>query len=246
MKVRWIRSDHKLRPPRGEIVVCIPVYGAHEQFVTCLHSVLTHTPADVHILICDDASPDVRSRELVARLEREGETEHTLLYMRQEHNVGFPANVNAAFAAAAPADVVVLNSDCVVAAGWLTGLRDAAYSDSRVATATALANNATLVSVPERRPAPMLPQTWSLDDAAAAIRTQSLRIHPRLPTAIGHCVYFRRSALELVGDFDLAFTPGYGEEVDFSQRCRKVGLCHVLADDVFVLHHGGTSFSFER
>jgi glycosyltransferase involved in cell wall biosynthesis len=138
---------------------------------------------------------------------------------------------------------VVLNSDCVVAEGWLAGLRDAAFSDSRVATATALTNNGTLVSVPERRPLPALPQAWSLEDAAAAIRARSLRIYPRLPTAIGHCVYVRRAALELVGDFDLAFTPGYGEEVDFSQRCRKSGLCHVLADDVFVLHHGAASFS---
>ena len=53
----------------------------------------------------------------------------------------------------------------------------------------------------------------------------------------------RRTALELVGDFDLAFTPGYGEEVDFSQRCLLNGLCHVLADDVLVFHHGGGSFS---
>ena len=48
---------------------------------------------------------------------------------------------------------------------------------------------------------------------------------------------------ELIGDFDSEFTPGYGEEVDFSQRCRANGLCHVVADDVFVLHHGGGSFT---
>jgi len=52
----------------------------------------------------------------------------------------------------------------------------------------------------------------------------------------------RRSALELVGEFDRSFSPGYGEEVDFSQRCVLRGLCHVVADDVFVLHQGGASF----
>ncbi|HUB35764.1 MAG TPA: glycosyltransferase, partial [Solirubrobacteraceae bacterium] len=61
-------------------------------------------------------------------------------------------------------------------------------------------------------------------------------------TAIGHCMYIRRQALDLVGDFDLAFSPGYGEEVDFSQRCILHGLTHVAADDVFVLHHAGGSF----
>ena len=144
---------------------------------------------------------------------------------------------------AAPADVVVLNSDVVVGEGWLDGLRDAAYIDSRVATATALTNHGSLVSVPYRKPVPQLPPEWNLDAASAIVRARSLRLRPRLPTAIGHCIYVRRSALELVGAFDLAFTPGYGEEVDFSQRCVRSGLNHVLADDVLVLHHGGASFS---
>lgn len=226
---------------RGQVVICIPVYGGHEHFAACLDSVLDHTPADVVILVCDDASPDRRSGELVAGVAER--SEHELVYMRQARNVGFPVNVNAAFAAAAPADVLVLNSDCLVAAGWLEGLRAAAYDDSRVATATSLTNHGTLVSVPDRRPQSGLPHGWTFSDAAAAVRERSLRLRPRLPTAIGHCVYFRRSALELVGAFDPAFTPGYGEEVDFSQRCLHRGLCHVLADDVLVLHHGGGSFS---
>jgi GT2 family glycosyltransferase/glycosyltransferase involved in cell wall biosynthesis len=223
--------------------VCVPVYGGHEHFVSCLRSVLAHTASDIRILICDDASPDSRSSEFVRELAEADVSAHEVIYVRRKRNVGFPANVNGAFAAAAPADVVVLNSDCVVAEGWLEGLRDAAYCDSRVATATALTNYGSLVSVPEREPTRRLPANWNLDEAAAVVRVRSLRIRPRLPTAIGHCMFICRSALELVGDFDLAFSPGYGEEVDFSQRCLHRGLCHVLADDVLVLHHGGGSFS---
>jgi glycosyltransferase involved in cell wall biosynthesis/GT2 family glycosyltransferase len=219
------------------------VYGGHEHFVSCLRSVLAHTGTDIRILVCDDASPDGRSREFLTKVAETAATEHDFFYMRHERNLGFPANVNHGFAAAAPADVVVLNSDVVVAAGWLEGLREAAYSDSRIATATALTNHGSLVSVPERRPASQLPPEWTLDLASEAVRAKSLRLRPRLPTAIGHCVYVRRQALDLVGDFDVAFTPGYGEEVDFSQRCVRTGLSHVLADDVLVLHHGGASFS---
>ena len=75
------------------------------------------------------------------------------------------------------------------------------------------------------------------------MRGGAARLRPRLLTAVGHCVYVRRSALELVGDFDLAFTPGYGEEVDFSQRCLRSGPAHVAADDVLVRHHGGASLA---
>jgi GT2 family glycosyltransferase len=243
VSVAWTTTEMPVGADRGGPVVCIPVYGAHEHFVNCLYSVLTHTPPCVQILVSDDASPDDRSVDFVRRLEREGKIVHELTYLRREGNVGFPANVNGAFAMAAPGDVVVLNSDCLVAAGWLERLRAAAYSESRVATATAVTNHGSIVSVPEGRPTPTLPQEWTFDDAAAAVQARALRIYPRLPTAIGHCMYIRRSALELVGDFDLAFSPGYGEEVDFSQRCRKAGLSHVLADDVLVLHHGGGSFT---
>jgi glycosyltransferase involved in cell wall biosynthesis len=243
VKVRWIKPDEAIGAQRGEVVVCIPVHAGHEHFVACLHSVLAHTPPEVPILVCDDASPDARSQELVRKLADAGASDHEVLYLRRELNVGFPANVNGAFAICAPADVIVLNSDCVVAEGWVDGLRDAAYVDSRVATATALTNNGSVVSVPAGVPTAALPADWSLDDAAAAVRRRSLRLRPRLPTAVGHCMFVRRAALDLVGDFDLAFSPGYGEEVDFSQRCLQSGLSHVLADEVLVLHHGGGSFA---
>ena len=61
----------------------------------------------------------------------------------------------------------------------------------------------------------------------------SLRLRPTIPTAVGHCVYIRRHALDLVGGFDETFSPGYGEEVDFSQRAVAHGFRHVCADDVF-------------
>lgn len=232
---------------RGDAVVCIPLYSGHDHFVRCIRSVLAHTPASVPILVADDATPEPSSRALVAELARSGALDHRVHWLRRTENVGFLANVNDAFAAADPADVVVLNSDVVVAEGWLEGLREAAMSDSTIATATALTNHGTIVSVPYRnQPLPRLPMNLTLDDAAQRVREHTRRGRPRIPSAIGHCVYVRRPALELVGSFDPAFAPGYGEEVDFSQRCLAVGLQHVVADDVFVVHHGGGSFGLDR
>lgn len=243
MRVRWTDPGVKMEAQRNDVVVCIPLYGGHEYFVGCLRSVLAHTPKQFPIMICDDASPDRRSEHFVRRLAEEVPGDHEIIYVRRQVNGGFAANINAALAAAEPADLVILNSDCVVAAGWIEGLIEAARHDSRVATATTLTNNGTIVSVPGPEPSPRLPANWTLDDAAAAVRNRSLRIRPRLPSAIGHCMLVRRQAVELVGDFDLTFSPGYGEEVDFSQRCLARGLCHVLADDVYVFHHGAASFS---
>lgn len=226
---------------RGSVVVCIPVYGAHDLVERCLASVLAHTPHDVPILVADDASPDDATERHLERLAADGASAR-LRYLRQERNVGFVENVNTAFAIAAPADVVILNSDCEVGSEWLERMRDAAHSDSLVATATALTNHGTIVSVPRDGPDPELPAGRDVDDAARTIAASSLRIRPRIITAVGHCVWVRRSALDLVGGFDTAFSPGYGEEVDFSQRCTLRGLSHVAVDDVFVYHRGGSSF----
>ena len=242
MSLRDLAPGESLGCARDDVVVVVPVYGGHEHLVRCLSSLLRHTPADVRILIADDASPEPRSHEWTAALPVDRE----LLWLRQEENQGFVGNCNAAFAATAPADVVLVNSDVVVAAGWFEGLQDAARSDESIATATALTNHGSILSVPYRNtPVSALPAEVDFDAAAARLRALSTRLHPRIPTAIGHCVYIRRPALELVGGFDTAFAPAYGEEVDFSQRCVACGLQHVAADDVLVLHHGHASLGVE-
>ena len=231
---------------RGDAVVCIPLYGAHDLFVRCLGSVLAHTPRGVSILIADDAGPDPASRAFAGELASSGALSHRLLWLRQEGNLGFVENVNAAFELSSPADVIVLNSDCVVAAGWFEGMRHAAYDDTNVATATALTNHGTIVSFPARNvPQRDLPQDMDFAATARRLRAMSARLRPRIPTCVGHCFYVRREAIELVGPLDPAFSPAYGEEVDFSQRCVLHGLVHVVADDVLVLHRQGGSLNEE-
>ncbi len=90
-----------------------------------------------------------------------------------------------------------------------------------------------------------MPRGFTVEEFDRRIQHASKKHYPIIPTAIGHCTYFKRSALTIVGSFDTAFSPGYGEEVDFSQRAVMAGFCHVLADDLFVLHKGSRSFNSE-
>jgi GT2 family glycosyltransferase/glycosyltransferase involved in cell wall biosynthesis len=231
-----------LRFRRGDVVVCIPVFDAAELFARCLTSVIHHATKDLVVLIADDASADPAIEGITRELSG-GRDAPRVIYQRRPENLGFVRNLNRVFADVTPADVVILNSDCAVTDGWLERLRNAAYSDSRIATVSTLTNHGTIVSIPHRnKPQPSIPQDWTLDELAGAIRIGGTRLYPIIPTAIGHCVFIRRSALDLAGPFDEAFSPGYEEEVDFSQRCTVRGLVHILADDVFVLHEGGGSF----
>ena len=225
-------------------MVAVPIFNAFHEARSCVDSLLAHTPSGVPLLLVDDASTDAAG---LAGLEEfcggPPATERQVVLLKRPRNVGFVGTANLIFTLCGRSDVLLVNSDVVVAAGWFDGLRDAARSSSTAASVTALTNHGAIVSVPERnRPLPELPPGLEIDLAARRVRDGSSRLRPRLPTAIGHCVYFRRLALDVVGTFDGAFGAGYGEEVDWSQRALAAGFEHLLADEVFVYHRGGVSF----
>lgn len=238
-------SPGRLDLSRGTTAICIPVYGSRDMLRGCLRTIFMHTPLEVPILVADDQSPGPNDIADIVEAALAGApgADRQVHYYRQPTNVGFVENVNMAFAMLGAADVLIVNSDVEVGAGWFERMRAAAATDTRVATVSTLTNHGSIVSVPERNlPTSSLPADMDVDGAAQRVAAASLCLRPKIPVAIGHCVLIMRSALDLVGDFDLAFSPGYGEEVDFSLRCSERGLMHLVADDVFVLHHGGASF----
>ncbi|MEX2255313.1 MAG: glycosyltransferase [Acidimicrobiia bacterium] len=223
-------------------VVVIPVHDAFEDAVQCYDAVLRHTPHNVAILVIDDCSID--SRVVKVLTERTDRIEHSVVVLSATPNQGFVTACNAAFEAARPHDVVILNSDVIVGPEWLERLRDAALSSSTVATASTLTNHGSILSLPNRNtPTSGLLRGLTAEEASRRVAQASARLRPTIPTAVGHCVYFRRDVLDLLGGFDEAFAPGYGEEVDFSQRAVAHGYRHICADDVFTFHRGSASFS---
>lgn len=222
-------------------VVVIPVYDSYDDVVCCLGAVVTHTSSTIAVLIVDDGGADRRVMHLLSSVSPDLDRE--IVVLQHDNNEGFVRSCNDAFAATPGRDVVILNSDVVVGAEWLERLAAAALSSDSVATASTLTNHGTIVSVPDRNhPTRTLPDHMAPNEAARLVASGSLQLRPIIPTAIGHCFYVRRHVIDLLGCFDESFDPGYGEEVDFSQRAIAHGFCHVLADDVFTYHRGGSSF----
>jgi GT2 family glycosyltransferase len=225
-------------------VVVLAVHNSFGDVVRCLESFAAHTPTDTVLLVVDDCGIDQRA---IGLLQDAGPAMgHEVVLLRHAENLGYVRTCNDAFAAAAGRDVVLLNSDVVVGPGWLERLTAAARSSDVVATASTLTNHGTILTVPDRnRPTRSLPGDMTPAEAATRVAAGSLQLRPEIPTAVGHCTYIRRAALDLVGDFDETFSPGYGEEVDFSQRAVMHGFRHICADDVFTFHRGSGSFTPE-
>ena len=229
----------------AEVDIVVPVYRGLDETRTCLESVLASAPATPYrLLIVDDASPEPAISAYLRELqERDGR----VLLLENPVNVGFVASVNRAMQASADRDVVLLNSDTEVAGDWLDRLRQAAQKHGDAATVTPFSNSAEICSYPRfcvDSPLPVGMDTAGVDRLFAATNAgRTIEI----PTAVGFCMFIRRSCLNEIGYFDTEhFGRGYGEENDFCMRARKAGWRHLLAMDVFVRHAGGVSFGEEK
>ena len=221
--------------------IIIPVYNAVDDLTACVASVRRHTRRGSYCLVAiDDASPDPRIAAFLSTLASEGPEQ--LVVLRNERNLGFVGTANRGMALHADRDVVLLNSDTLVTPNWLDLIRRCADSDPAIGTITPFSNNAEICSFPifcRDNPLEELPPVERIADAFA----RRMPTYPDIPTAVGFCMYIRRSLLDRIGDFDVAtFGLGYGEENDFSMRGAQAGYRNVLCDNAFVAHTGGRSF----
>jgi GT2 family glycosyltransferase len=211
-------------------VIGVPVYGRLELVKRGLLAIDRETPVEIELIVIDDCGPQ---RLTEADLAEWLGSDRVWSLVRHQTNLGFVGSVNQFFELSSDADVLVVNSDVEVLPGWFEGLAAAMASSRRAASASSLATEGSLLSVPELATA----------DAAALARARaSSPVAAEIPVAVAHCTWFSRAALDAVGDLDRAFDPGYGEEVDWSLRAARRGLVHLAALHSFVRHDGGASF----
>jgi GT2 family glycosyltransferase/glycosyltransferase involved in cell wall biosynthesis len=227
--------------PVPKVVVVIPVYRGLQETRECITSVLSgQKKIPYKIIVIDDASPEDELKDYVASLQ---DQLGAIRVVRNSSNLGFAATVNRGFKLAQEADVLLLNSDTIVAPGWVDRLARQAYSKNDIGTVTPFSNNATICSYPDLNGWNVLPERESVESLDRAFAEANLMKNVQIPTAVGFCMYIKRTCLKDVGQFDdKAFGGGYGEENDFCLRATKKGWSHILAADVFVFHAGEKSF----
>jgi GT2 family glycosyltransferase/glycosyltransferase involved in cell wall biosynthesis len=230
--------------PHYVIDVVVPVYNAPDDVRTCVMSVLAHLRPDVRVVLIDDASPDPAILPLFEELAQQAHPQ--LVLLRNDRNLGFTGTANRGMQLSR-ADVILLNSDTIVSAGWLDAMMHCAATDPRIGTITPFSNNAEILSFPrfcENNPWPAGADPGPLNASFAAA---AVPVYPDLPTGVGFCLYLRRALLDEIGYFDAeAFGAGYGEENDLCMRAAKAGWRNVLADSAFVVHTGERSFAGKK
>ena len=243
-------SELDLVPDRGSAVICIPVLAADEPTLATVRGVLERSGPAVPILI---AGPAAQIEEIVEGLPVELGQRMMALVVRDGGQV---AAVNEAMRVSWPADLAVVVPGCLVSSKWLERLREAATSDSVVASATPLSiggGGVDLLAVESHEPgllahadlarlafptelrsvSALSPGGEVAERAARQVRDNALRLHPRIATMGPGCVYIRRAVWELAGPLegDLPLCVALD---GMARRATALGLIHVAADDVLI------------
>jgi len=260
VKVSLKKVKNKICPPKNDLFpirelgkkvnkketvvdVIVPVYNAYEDTKKCIESLLSSTGLTPYrLVIINDKSTDPRITHYLDYLKQKKYS--NLIIVTNENNIGFVKTVNKGMYLSEN-DVVILNSDTIVTYNWLNRLRECAYIDEKIATATPLSNNATICSVPNFDQYNDVPKGYTIQEFALLIEKVSHDLDikcSKIPVGIGFCLYIKREVINAIGYYDEIFGRGYNEENDFCMRAHEKGYYHVVDLSTYIYHKGKASF----
>lgn len=201
----------------------------------CVESVLKYT-VDIpfELIFVDNASSD-GTPDFLRTLPQ------TQVVVNAE-NRGFAAACNQGLHLAQGNYLVLLNNDTVVTEGWLQKLLAHVQRHPNVGAVGPRSNQTGELQYDPEAEGQYADLEEMQDYArrvAARYRGKSLEFH-RLG---GFCILLKREVIERVGHLDERFGIGFYEDDDYCKRISKAGYGLLIAQDVFIYHEGGASFS---
>lgn len=204
--------------------VVIPVWNGASVIVDCLQALYSSSGAELLEVICvDNASSDDSSTQIKKAFPQ-------VRLIQQPINLGFAGGVNAGIDAAQADVFVLLNQDCIVQSGWLSGLLKALLENPQygIMGCTILNEDDTINHTGAfiHRP----------DAVGVHITDTSEECVKKVDYASGAAIAIKRSTWDSVGRFDDGFYPAYYEDADYCYRARRKGIETACAITIQVKH----------
>lgn len=223
------------------ITVIVPIYNGYEHVSKLLPTLVKNTPQNVTIIIIDDASTDEKIKEFI-KLQKKNER---IIVLENEINMGFVKTVNKAMSMVDSDIAVLLNSDTMVPPFWIERLIYPFEESELIAAATPFTNAAWLYAFPDvHNDNSLIFEVEQYDRVFSKITSMNTKQNKAF-SANGFCMAINMKCWQKVGEFDSVFELGYGEEVDWCCRAKKMGYELRLIPNLFVPHYHGGSFDSE-
>lgn len=225
--------------------VIIPVYKDWNTLERCLKSLKKYLPKQDKVIIVNDKGPNWE--ELKVSICNCISDDKRFEYFDNPSNMGFVKSCNRAVLELdnTDNDILLLNSDTEVTAGFIEEMRNVLYLQEKHGVVCPRSNNATLLTIPVRNNTGEL-----LSEAVSySVYEQMKNYLPRysvIPTGVGFAFLIRRKLISAFGLFDETYGKGYNEENDFCMRINQYGFNVVMANYAYIYHFEGKSFGSQK
>ena len=231
------------RTENNSLVVVLPVFGNVGLATECLRSILADVRGiNARVIVINDRGPESDQVDAALRLELSASADAFRL-LTNPTNLGLVESLNKVLQTevADNDDVLLVNSDVRLVPGAISEMRRVLRADASTGIVCPRSDNATIATVPGLKGMPRTDLMRTVADWASTQPESST-----VPVAVGFCMVVRGELFRKFGLFDQTFSPGYGEENDFSMRIRQGGWRVALANRAFAFHIGGASFGRGR
>ncbi len=186
-------------------------------------SVFANMTIPFRIIFIDNASTDETPAYLTdaaARCPAHGKIE----VIRNEENLGWTRGLNQGIRRSSASCVIFSNNDVEVFPGAIEEMIAVAKSDAKIGLVNPNSNEFDI-------------------EKKDHVVTNTLKGHrTELVHVAGFFVLVKREVIDRIGGMDEVYSPGYFEEMDYSERARKAGYSCVIARGAYVFHYGSRSF----
>jgi GT2 family glycosyltransferase/glycosyltransferase involved in cell wall biosynthesis len=237
----------RTRRMQCDLVVCVPIYNAPQFVADLLDDLEIHLSGETTTLFvfADDASPDSKIKSILS-IHPFCQRKNSIVFSSPK-NQGFLLNVNSVFAVRPEnAAMLILNTDVRIYSNIIKEFREIAEKNPSIGSITPLSTNATIASLVNWPHGGTLEHSQLKKISAQLPKLNIATDFLDVPTGIGFCMYMSAQAIRLVGNFDIAFKRGYGEECDWCRRAAVLGFRNVLSLRTLVAHIGTQSFTSEE
>jgi len=210
--------------------IIIPAFNQLAYCEQCITSIQQGTAAPYRLILVDNGSTD--------GVPAYFDSVPGATVIHTPENLGFAAGVNLGMREAT-GDVLLLNSDTIVPAGWLTRLSAALHREKDIGIVGPMSNCVSGSQLVEGLDL----NSYEAINAFALERAEAhagqLRDVARL---VGFCMLIKETVAREVGLLDEDYGIGNFEDDDYCLRTLRAGYRLCVAEDCFVFHYGGRTF----
>lgn len=228
----------------NKYILAIPFYK-NEHFIEGFIDWFNHPKAEEdkllieNVVVYNDYPDSEGSNYLKEKCLHAGFT-----YIANSCNIGYLKTANLAYEEAKnrSCNLLLLNSDTIPFAGFLSEINNCFLLDSMLGIVSARSNNATICNIydhPDYFEGEKSLHKYDLDRRTFAKYTPSITY---APVVTGFCFAIRGKVLQAFQGFDEIYTVGYEEENDYCLRVSERGFRVGIANKAFVAHMEGQSF----